>query len=175
MTVAFTVRRHACLAISVCALAALSACTPDTEEGFRAEVGAWLALGPTHYFHAETDCTAGVFEARSGVLASAMRSVTSWREAQRWIDADRAVAFESVSLTPSDFTGILMDEEPTLGTKIISGGLAIRDCLSEPMQAEYHAALRDPDAALLYDPSTQTVGILQGDRQRVYIGRGEPK
>jgi hypothetical protein len=157
---------------AVVALGALAACTPDTEAEFRDEVGAWLSLGETLYFNATRACTGAVFEARSGILASAMRSATSWREARLALDAGAPVAFETLTLTPSDFTGIVMDEDPTLGSQMISGGLAIRDCLDAARQSEYLTALREPDAALMFDPATRTVGVLSADRRTLFIGRG---
>lgn len=156
------------------AICVLSACTPDTEDAFRDEVETWLSLADTVYFNATRACTAAIFETRSGQWTWAVADAQSWTQAQMAMAENRAVAFENISLTPSDFTGIVMDEEPDLGNRIISAGLAVRDCMDEEARAEYHAALTERDATLLFDPASETVGVLRADRRRLFIGRGEP-
>lgn len=153
----------------------VAACTPDTEAGFREEVEVWLALADTVYFNATRVCTAAIFETRSGQWTWAVADAQSWTQAQMAMAENRAVAFENISLTPSDFTGIVMDEEPDLGNRIISAGLAVRDCMDAEARQAYLSALRQLDATLLYDPATQTVGVLRADRRVLFIGRGEPK
>jgi len=151
----------------------LTACTPDTEDGFRDEVGQWLSLGDTLYFNATRSCTAGVFEARSGVFGSQMRSVSSWPEAVRLIEQRRPVVFENATGSPSELTGAIMGQTPHLGTQFLSAGLAGRACMTAEVQAAYHAALSDSEAALMFDPESQTIGVLQIDSKRVFVARGE--
>ena len=160
-------------ALSAAAVLSLAACTKDTEEDVRAEVSNWLSLGDTRYFKSTRACTAGIFETRSGRWTSAVVDARSWEEARLAFERDRVVVFESISLSPSDFTGIIVDEDPSLGSQIISAGLAARDCLDDTGQKSYLAALRDVNATLIYDPMTQTVGVLEADRSRFIASRGE--
>lgn len=159
--------------LALLAALSLSACTPDTESAFREEVSAWLSLGETRFFNATRRCTAAVFDVRSGILTSAMRSVTSWPEAQREIARGRPVAFETVTVSPSELTGAIMEDTPSLGTQFLSAGLAARNCMDAETEAAYFEALNQPDATLLFDPEHQTVGILRADLRLLFVGRGE--
>lgn len=153
------------------ALLALASCS-QSEDEVRQMLSAWLTLGETRHYSANLNCTTGVFALRTERISDALPVARSTPEASSLAQLGRPFVLELGDLSVSEISARLQDTDFSLGARITNAGVGARDCLPDAFQEDYVAALRRGGEAMIFDPETDSITVIDSGLGRAWYARG---
>lgn len=172
MSLAHPYRRAAYAALAALALIGLAGCAMDKEEEVRAQIGDWVKLGETGYFHSTMSCTAAVFRVKGLRITSLISKARTVGTGMTLLKQGNAVAFDLKGLSPNAVSEEIMTIDLAQGIGVLSSGVAGKDCMSADVKRAYLRALLDPEAVLMFDPNGNMMAVLDRRRKWMFYARG---
>lgn len=152
-------------------LMALNACS-ESERDVRGQIDQWLTLGETRYFSADLGCAAGVFALRNERIRGDLPVARSVEEAVGLARFEHPFVLRIPSLSVTALSQVLQEVNFTFGARVLNAGLGARSCLPESYREDYVAALSRPGSTAIFDPSSNSLTVVDAALGRAWYARG---
>lgn len=153
-------------------LVILAACARMGEDEARAILERWFWLGDNVYFNSTRECTAALYELRSGEIKSALAVDNSVRAALAALERRSVMALRHEEGTPDEAFIEVMNQDRPVGVALQYAAFSARACMDEAAEGAFHQLFSSPGAVLVYERSANVVAVMDPDLRMVVLAGG---
>ena len=154
------------------ALLALGACAQMQEAEARAILERWFWLGENVSFSSTRDCTAAVYELRSGDVKSTLAPEARVGAALAALERRSVMALRHAEGTPDEAFVEVMNQSRPVGVALQDAAFSARACMDEQAEGVFHALLSTKGALLVFDREAGVVAVMDGESRLVVLAAG---
>lgn len=153
-------------------LAILAACERMDEDEARAILERWFWLGDNVYFNAARECSAAVYELRSGEVKSALALDSGVGAALATLQRRGVMALSHQKGTPDEAFIEVMNQDRPVGVALQYAVFSARTCMDEAAEGVFHQLFSSPGAVLVFDRETSVVAVMDPKLRMVVLAGG---